>query len=614
MRLDAECGPVSNSLLLTDRLLDDPAPVVSTTWQPDTPLTLDEGETCPSPLVATVTSTGSLHSVMLSTYSQPLRQLGFPAEVDLLHLGKAEEVALISMGVKVAGDASGLTVDLTDLTSFLYYIDEVAALSQLTIVAVGEDGQVSVPTTLTMVSRPVDFTVERVAPIVMGENRGVIDIRCDASAFASHLDIFVPATDASGSPTGEWTEISSLTVTRLSDGLYRVSFPVPPGSSPLDVKLSYCHEERASLTIPRTMPDFTLEVDPFATVAAIRVVAADESMLESITRNVHIYIDGAEAPAYTTEPSRGLISVIGLSPDHSYTFTATMMSGVADPQFTPPVTVTTEREEQLPNCDFEERRDGPSYKNMLAGGRFSQTVVEIYNQQHYASFSTEVPKQWATVNAKTFASGSTNVNTWYMQPSTFLTRSPVFSQSFAAELVSTAFDPRGPEIPPYQQTSQPYLTYSPVVPDIAYRAAGKLFIGSYSYDPATLSETYNEGMEWSSRPMSLNGYYRFHPSDGNRNDRGLARVEILGMVDGNEVVIASGESRLALALSYTAFSVPLTYTLFGVKATRIKVMFASSASVGTIDYGTAHVVTVPDPVTATSLGSRLWIDNVTLAY
>lgn len=614
LRLDASCGSESNSLLLTDRLLDEPAPSVSTTWNPATPILLDEGETCGMPLVATVESTGPLRSVMLSAYSLPLRQLGFPAEVDLLHLNKAEEVALTSMGVRFSGDSSGLTIDLTDLTSYLYYIDNLTALSQLTVVAVGEDGQVSEPTTLAVETTPVAMTVEKVNPIVMGENRGVIDISCSASAFASHIDVYIPATDASGVPTGAWTEVSPLTVTGLSAGHYSVSFPVPAGSSPLDVKICYCHEERTWITLPRKMPDFSIEVDPYATVAAIRVVAADPSMLEAITREVHIYIDGAEAPAYTTEPSRGLISVIGLSPDHTYTFSATMMSGVPAPQFTPGVTVITEREEQLPNCDFEERRDGPAYRNMLAGGRFSQTLVEIYNQQHYASFFTEVPKQWTTVNAKTFCTGSSNINTWYMQPSAFLTRSPVFSQSFAVELVSTAFDPHGPEIPPYQQTSQPYLNYSPIVPDIAYRAAGKIFIGSYSYDPATLSETYTEGMAWSSRPMSLNGYYRFYPSDGNRNDRGLARVEILGKVNGQDEVIASGEARLALALSYTAFSVPLTYTRFGVKATRIKVMFASSASVGDIAYETANVVTVPDPVTATSLGSRLWIDNVTLAY
>ena len=614
LRLDAACGSESNSLLLTDRLLDTPAPSVTTSWTSEARIMLDEGETCDMPLVATVESAGPLRSVMLSANSLPLRQLGFPAEVDLLHLTPAERDALSSMGVKISGDASSLALDLTNLTSYIYYIDNLTALSQFTIVAVGEDSQVSAPATLIVESRPVELTVEKANPIVMGEDRGSIDVRCQASAFASHVKIFIPVTDALGVPTESWTEVSPLTVTELSAGFYSVSFPVPAGSLPLDVRLSYCHEERARVTLPRKMPDFSIEVDPYATVAAIRVVAAEQSMLEAITRAVHIYIDGAEAPAYTTEPSRGLISVIGLLPDHSYTFTATMMSGVNDLQFTPGVTVTTEREEQLPNSDFEERRDGPAYSNMHSGGRFSQTMVEIYNQQHYASFSTEVPKQWATVNAKTFCMGSSNFNTWYMQPSTFLTRSPVFSQSFAVELVSTAFDPRGPEIPPYQQTSQPYLNYSPIVPDIACRAAGKLFLGSYSYNPATLTETYTEGIDWRSRPMSLNGYYRFYPSDGDRNDCGLARVEILGKVDGHDVVIASGESRLALALSYTAFSVPLTYTRFGVKATRIKVMFASSAAVGDIAYETANVVTVPDPVTATSLGSRLWIDNVTLAY
>ncbi|MDE5750975.1 MAG: hypothetical protein K2H87_09470 [Duncaniella sp.] len=50
------------------------------------------------------------------------------------------------------------------------------------------------------------------------------------------------------------------------------------------------------------------------------------------------------------------------------------------------------------------------------------------------------------------------------------------------------------------------------------------------------------------------------------------------------------------------------------KATRIKVMFASSADIGTIAEETAAIVTLSDPKTATSTGGQLWIDNITLGY
>ena len=67
-------------------------------------------------------------------------------------------------------------------------------------------------------------------------------------------------------------------------------------------------------------------------------------------------------------------------------------------------------------------------------------------------------------------------------------------------------------------------------------------------------------------------------------------------------------------MSYKAFNVPLTYNEFGVNASRIKVMFSSSVYAGTLEEETARIKTVSDPVTASSIGGKLWIDNITLAY
>ena len=43
-------------------------------------------------------------------------------------------------------------------------------------------------------------------------------------------------------------------------------------------------------------------------------------------------------------------------------------------------------------------------------------------------------------------------------------------------------------------------------------------------------------------------------------------------------------------------------------------MFSSSAHVGTIEEESARIRTVSNPVSATSVGGKLWIDNITLAY
>ena len=443
----------------------------------------------------------------------------------------------------------------------------------------------------------------------MGIDRATLRVECPAGNFARHVDVRI-TTEGNADTTPVPLEVETV-----SPGVYDVSFPVGDGSTPVEVGVYYCDELRRTLTIGRVMPDFHILVDPFAREAAIKIEAADPSLTEIITERLNVYVNGRETPVYERWKSEGILHVIGLEPSHTYRFESTMMSpdtpGIT---FTPAVSATTESTPQLPNADFEQRTNGVIYPDLPSGGRYSQTTVEIFNWQHHTTFEQEVPEGWANTNAKTFCTKASNHNTWYMQPSVSLTRTDPMSGSFVAELTTVAFDLDGEPIPDYVQTSQPYLDYSPIVPRIACRAAGKLFLGSYSFNPATMEETYREGIAFGSRPRSLNGFYRFMPSQANRSAAALVKVEVIGKADGVDSVIAGGEVRLTLASDNTAFSVPLTYRMFGVKATMIKVMFSSSDRIGTIAEETAAIQTFPDPQTATSTGGRLWIDNITLAY
>ena len=91
-------------------------------------------------------------------------------------------------------------------------------------------------------------------------------------------------------------------------------------------------------------------------------------------------------------------------------------------------------------------------------------------------------------------------------------------------------------------------------------------------------------------------------------------MEVVGVENGSEVTIASGSLMLAGTSGFTSFSVPLSYSKFGVKASKLKVMFASSNKIGTISYETSNIVTTNDLESASSLGSTLWIDNLTFSY
>lgn len=597
------------STVITEELVNAAEPTVMPSWDTSAMLELPEGSIPQESYSVAVTSVIPLTSLRLSTQSKSLEEKGWPDDVDLLNISAEQEAVMRSLGFDFDVTYAGGNVDFTALLGRLVYLDSASDVSSFSIVAVCSDGKVSQPVGLQVRSTPVEISVENVMPVTMGIDRARVDVRCEASGFTDHVEI-----EIFDAESDNWVKVEDCDIESLGAGLYSLTFGVPLESGPVSVRVLYCEEVRATISVPREMPPFIIEVDPYATSAVVRIIPDDATLTKAITSEARIYINGYETPVYQTDSEEGLLTVIGLSPSTKYSFKATMMSGVDSPEFTSEVSVTTESTPQLPNSDFEERTDGIKYKNLPSGGRYAQTVVEIFNWQHHTTIDQEVPKEWANTNAKTFAMSSTNHNTWYMQPSVALTRDNVFSQSFAVTLASVAFDPAGQPIPDYAQTGQPYLDYSPVVPDISYRAAGKLFLGQYEFDPATMREHYSEGIEWHSRPTSLNGYYRFYPCDGDRSDCGLALVEVLGVVDGEETVIASGESRLTLASSYTAFNVPLSYSEFGVKATRIKVMFSSSSNIGTIEEESRSVVTVADARTASSVGGRLWVDNVTLAY
>ncbi len=598
------------SVELTESFISLTPPAVTTSgWTSGVEMSLPEGDTPAYPVIASVESASPLEHLYLSIASASLLEAGLPVQVDLLNLTADQRSALAGSGLVISETADKTEVDFSALLSNLVYLTTENSLSTFTLLAEDATHRASEPAVLKVRTTPVEIEILSVDKSIVGLNTGAIHVRSSAPGFSQHVEIEVEKESGSGI----WDKVPVSGIVTAGESVYVVSFALPEGSEPVSVRVLYCDEVRATVTIERVMPEFTIDVDAFANFCVVRIVAADESMLGIITDNVTIYANDERGSVLSRDRSKGILTVIGLKPSTTYRFRATMMSAPDADDFTKVVTVKTEDTPQLPNSDFEERNDGVNYKNLPSGGRYSQTTVEIFNWQNHTSFSQLVPKGWANTNAKTFNRSARNHNTWYMQPSVF-TVSDVKSGDFAVSLRSVAFDLDGEQIPDYAQTGEPYLDYSLNIPRIAHRAAGKLFLGDYAFDPSTGVETYREGISWSSRPLSLNGFYMYAPSEDNWNDRGLALVEVIGESDGKEVVIASGHRILPLATGYTAFSVPLDYESFGIKATRIKVMFASSEAIGTIAEETAGVATHPDARTATSLGSQLWLDNITLAY
>lgn len=585
-----------------------PPVITARGWTPGSSYVLPEGDMPPNPVSADITSHAPLRHIYLTVNSYYLNTSGFPTQCDLMNLSDKERETVTAFGLKWDGEGTEGGVDFTGLLGNLVFLNEAQARTTIGLIVEDSQGRVATPVMMDVLTTPMEISVTSVSPAMTGVREAEITVETTATNFTDNLAIEIL------NAKGEWEPTEIISCTDSDEVVHRIRFSIPEGTGDINARILYCREVRAEFVIGRFMPDFTLALDPFATYCCIRVHADDPEVVKAVGAGLYIYLNGKRASVLARDPSTGLIVITNLTPHTNYVMTSTMMKEPDKDDFTPEIKFSTESTPGLPNAEFEERHDGISYSDLPSGGRYSQTTVAIFNWQNHRSFSLEEPKEWANTNAKTFNRRSANHNTWYMQPSAYVVRGDSYDGTFAMCLRSVAFDLNGELIPDYTQTGQPYLQYSPVVPNISSRAAGKLFLGSYSFDPVTMEETYRDVVEWHARPMALNGYYKYTPSPNDPSDMGLAIIEVYGDVDGQRTVIGSAVTRLPVANSYTAFKASLSYDYFGVKATGLKVMFASSRTIGTIAEESAAIVTTPDPVEGSSVGSTLWLDHVNLSY
>lgn len=608
LSLDERISTDDVTIRLTPELLDAEVPAISCEGFTDgTPVQIAEGATPDHTLSASVDAS-QLRGLYLSTNSPTLLAAGWPAEVNLTEATDAETQILSSLGLGIVMADDRLTVDFTEVIPRLRLIPGLAQ-HRFQLQARTRANIESEPAILAVEIGSVDVSLTGVTDAVMGIDSCMMRISLPADASLPNVGVELLGSD------GVWNAPAEIKRQHDADGTGAIlRFAVPAGQTDIGARLLYCGAVKATTTIRRKAPEFNISVDAFSHTARVRIEAAQPDLTAYITRMASIYAGDEPTQQLSRSEDTGMITVTGLKSYTRYTLRATLLTQPrSENDFTTPVTVTTEKAHELPNADFEDRRKSVEYHDLPSGGRYSQTIVGIFNRQNRVSIKQEVPLKWADVNAKTFCTSAARHNTWYMQPSTKAVLD-AYLNSYGVKIQSVGWDLEGPEIPDYRQPDLPYTEYSLNIPRPGHRAAGRLFLGSYRFDPATLSETYDEGMDFTSRPAAINGFYKYLSATPGSDERGLVRVEVMGVTDGKEVTIATAEAALPVATGYTAFTVPLAYPMFGVKATRVKVLLASSTAVGTIDEETASVITVADPVTSTYRGSALWVDALSFSY
>lgn len=586
-------------------IFDAPAPSIACKgFVPGEAIRVEEGLTLTNPVTMTVTAGRRLNSIVLTTISPAVESFDLPGDVDLLNLSPQFKELMDQAQFKITESEDGRTVFL-DFTGLLEAMaSRFSSVSTFTILAEDIAGVCSQPVTLSVQSQVMEFTVESVGEALVGINRGSVSLKC-SSRDIERADFSIAVLDETGNETSQCPIVGWESD---ADGNVTITFVVPSGIKPVNVSVNYLGLRRATAVIPRGAPEFGIMVDPYATTAEVRIEAADDSVRRDVTRYAIISVDGVRAAVVNRNPDAGSIVITGLTAEHRYTVGAEVAGAVETAAF------RTEKAAPVPHGAFAEWKVSIDDKKIPCGGRYSTTAISVVNRQNYADIYVQWPKQaWASNNQKTYYRSSRNRNTWYMQPAAKIVARGE-GDTKAIMISSVGWDHDGEQIPDYIQQEGEELGYSKNVPHVSHRSAGRLWLGSYTYSGDGGSEVYKEGVPFASRPTSLNGYFKYIPDVTHITDRGYVLIRLVRNDGDTQTVVAEGRMEFSTTPDYRAFSVPLTYSRYGVAPTELCIMFASSTYTGDQEYEDANVPVTALPELGTMHGSTLWVSELTFSY
>lgn len=261
----------------------------------------------------------------------------------------------------------------------------------------------------------------------------------------------------------------------------------------------------------------------------------------------------------------------GLQAGTEYVF-RTVING----RYSAEYSVTTESESQIPNSDFSDYGEEPA----LFGVRQAFGGWATRNPATAGQMSQDnVAATAATCQNSTYRErDQTDGTYWIAMKTCYWGRSETRKQSWGTWGAWTNAAPKNV-------------------------TAGILFLGDYSCtltekndqtgtwlnytgyaweELATEDMTGNRGIAFGSRPAALKLNYIFLPkNDDNNRDNAVISVSVKGMVNGIETEIGRGEWKSgttddAQKTTKTPLTVPISYTVTDVKATRLDVFFSSS--------------------------------------
>lgn len=372
----------------------------------------------------------------------------------------------------------------------------------------------------------------------------------------------------------------------------------------------------ANASVDIEFPKFTVETDPLARILKLRIVPEDPAKIKIIRDKLVLMNNGTkiQSSRITKLKEDGYLELSGLSASTSYSGLTYTLSEPSNGTLGTIAPFTTESEAQIPNGDFDQMTQTLNFTNIQVGGKFN--VTRDYTI--YSSIVRNEPNGWASLNGLTCYEGSTNKNTWYMVPSTFIDNGKVIIRSVGYNHSGKTISTTGGRL-----NTKYYCENTPADGDLS-KVSGELFLGSYSYDG---TDHRQNGINFTSRPLFVTFDCKYTPVN---NEVGEATIIVY---DSAGEVIADG----SLEITTSAESIKRTIYLhndhypFGKKAAKILMSFKSTSSKksvpsiviptgsdlseGSFNLFTGTTFTISaNSYHAFAKGSELEIDNVKLGY
>ena len=585
---------------LSDALVKAPAPVLTAKgFESGVSFDVKEGDVLGEAVQIVGIAESGIAEVTLGIQSAYLQAKGWPSSIELVGASEDEKTLLRDMGFEIAGLWNN--VDKMFVIKFNKVISALKAEGSdpshaFTVQVKDKYSKVAEsPLTLAFNTNPVSLSLAAAETLYQGAKTLALTVNYTGDNLANNVKFY-----AINSAGGE-QQCAIQSVATVTEGeQYTVVIAIPATTNDLKLWADYNGIfTTPQVTVPNTYK-YSLSVDE----GNVWSHEATVTVSDAAAIGGKLYLNGAEYTNYTTEGAN--ITIKGLAKATQYTVRLEDSEGFISTL----VSFTTEDERAVPNGDFETLTQTISVSDMNQGAQYNIWPIDYQNTQ---TFAISEPNGWGSINNITCNTKASNLNSWFIVPSTYnTTLSWSAKQGFGGSKETPAvysgltpqsgnnamvvrnvgWDAKGTS-PSNSGGAFNTTYYCENIPTVANASAGQLYL-----------ET-----SFGVRPVTLTGYYKYKLCDAGLDDTEKAKVTVT-VYDSSNAVVGQGSVELGpTKTDYTPFNVPVTYSVLK-KANKIKIMITSSNRAE----GSVKVSDHLGKREASKYGAILTVDNLTFSY